>query len=435
MHVRSPLASFWRGFTLDVYDGQGWLAATSEVSLVLDESGTLRFAGAPQVIRRDRAYVQTYFLKVPQPNAVFTAYAPGWIALGAGGATGRLQLAQGNLEYLRQVDSYRVLSPVPRLSPQLLRTDEVDTSDEAYLTTPQVPERVKLLAQQIVEGAATDYDKAARIERFLLEEYPYDLRVAPYPEDQDAVDRFLFVDQAGYCSQFATAMAVMGRLVGLPTRVAVGYLPGKYNSLAGVHAVRLQDAHAWVEVRFERSGWVPFDPTPHPNSPWALGAGNSFLALGLQQALRNTIGGFIIDAPAGAVSGLGSILGEMPGAAVMALAVGVLAGLLALPLRWLLRGRHRARGEEVRPYSALPGRGREQMRQVYGDALRLLRKRGPPRLAHQTAHEYQAMVSSERPELGGALLRLTEWATAAAYDPAPFPEAMPEEARRLLREM
>ena len=67
-----------------------------------------------------RAYVQTYFLKVPQPNAVFTAYAPGWIALGAGGATGRLQEAQDNLEFLRQADTYRVLSPIPSVTPDLL---------------------------------------------------------------------------------------------------------------------------------------------------------------------------------------------------------------------------------------------------------------------------------------------------------------------------
>ena len=103
MHVRSPLASFWRGFTLDGYDGHGWVSATSAVRLAVDPAGRLMFLEAPSAMRRDRAYVQSYFLKLPQPNALFTAYNPGWIALGAGGTTGRLQLAQGNLEYLRTV--------------------------------------------------------------------------------------------------------------------------------------------------------------------------------------------------------------------------------------------------------------------------------------------------------------------------------------------
>ena len=435
MSVRSPLASFWRGFTLDVYDGQGWLAATSEVRLALDSGGRLRFLEAPLVIPRSRAYVQTYFLKVPQPNAVFTAYVPGWIALGAGGATGRLQEAQDNLEYLRQADTYRVLSPVPWVTPDLLRRDRVDTSDEAYLAAPQVPERVRELTREITSDAATDYDKAARIERFLLENYPYDLRVGLYPEGQDAVDRFLFVDQAGYCSQFATAMAVMGRLAGLPTRVAVGYLPGKYNSLTGVHTVRAQDSHAWVEVRFKRFGWVPFDPTPRPNSPWALGAGSSYLTMGLQQTLRNTIGGVIIDAPATTVSELGSVLGKMPGVATVSLVIGVLASLFALALRWML---HRRRGQtdSGQPYTTLPGKEREEMRRVYWKALHLLRRRElPPRPSHQSVGEYEAVVSTTNPEVRDTLRQLTEWVAAAAYDPSPFPEAIPEQAQGLLRDL
>ena len=201
-----------------------------------------------------------------------------------------------------------------------------------------------------------------------MESYPYDLTVSPYREDEDSVDRFLFVDHAGYCSQFATAMAVMGRLAGLPTRVAVGYLPGKYNSLTGTHAVRVQDAHAWVEVRFKRFGWVPFDPTPHPDSPWALGKGSSSLARGIQQTLRSAIGGFTIDAPSAAAATLGSVLGGLPNVAAVALMIGVVIGLLLLPLRWL-RGRVGGSGRDGTPaYSALPGRGREEMRRGIGSS-------------------------------------------------------------------
>ena len=68
----------------------------------------------------------------------------------------------------------------------------------------------------------------------------------PSPAGEDAVDYFLFKEQRGYCTQFATALAVMGRLVGVPTRVVVGYLPGKYNSLTAIDEVRYQDAHAWA---------------------------------------------------------------------------------------------------------------------------------------------------------------------------------------------
>lgn len=145
------------------------------------------------------------------------------------------------------------------------------------------------LAESIVAGAPSDYDMAVRLERFLLENYDYDLRVPPLSRSNDVVDTFLFERHAGYCAQFATTMAVMARLVGLPARVATGYLPGSYSQLTGAHTVRLNDAHAWVEIKFKRFGWVPFDPTPRPDSPWALDVGYAAATSSLQQALRSNL--------------------------------------------------------------------------------------------------------------------------------------------------
>ena len=76
------------------------------------------------------------------------------------------------------------------------------------------------------------------------------------------------------------------------------------------------------------------------------------------------------------------------------------------------------------------------MRLVYRRALRLLRKRQlPPREAHQSLNEYEVVASVMHPEVRRTLRQLTEWVAAAAYDPAPFPEAIPEQARGLLRDL
>jgi hypothetical protein len=83
---------------------------------------------------------------------------------------------------------------------------------------------------------------AACLAVFLLENYSYDLRIAHFTGSGDVVDRFLFEHQSGYCAQFATIMAVLARTGGLPARVVIGYMPGRYNSLTGVHEVRIQDA-------------------------------------------------------------------------------------------------------------------------------------------------------------------------------------------------
>jgi protein-glutamine gamma-glutamyltransferase len=61
----------------------------------------------------------------------------------------------------------------------------------------------------------------------------------------------------------------MARSLGIPARVATGYVPGEYNPFTGLHEVRASDAHAWVEVYFPGYGWSTFDPTPSFDStPW-----------------------------------------------------------------------------------------------------------------------------------------------------------------------
>jgi transglutaminase-like putative cysteine protease len=71
---------------------------------------------------------------------------------------------------------------------------------------------------------------------------------------------FVMDTKTGYCQHFAGAMALMARLLGIPARVAAGFVPGKYRD--DFWQVTDHDAHTWVEVWFPRFGWLPFDPTP-----------------------------------------------------------------------------------------------------------------------------------------------------------------------------
>jgi hypothetical protein len=87
-----------------------------------------------------------------------------------------------------------------------------------------------------------------------------DLIEAP-PAGQDGVAYFLFYVREGYCDYYASAMAVMARVVGIPARVAAGYSQGEYNPETRAYRVKENNAHAWVEVYFPRYGWVEFEPT------------------------------------------------------------------------------------------------------------------------------------------------------------------------------
>ena len=101
MYVRSPFASYWRGQVMDEYDGTGWTPSTGESQLVSDD-GRLRFPDTPPWTGLTNSYVQTYFLKVEQPSALFTAYSPGFIALRSSpdGSDPR-RAAQSSVEQLR----------------------------------------------------------------------------------------------------------------------------------------------------------------------------------------------------------------------------------------------------------------------------------------------------------------------------------------------
>ena len=84
---------------------------------------------------------------------------------------------------------------------------------------------------------------------------------------QDPLAHFLFERKAGHCEYFASAMAVMLRSLGIPSRVVTGFQSGIYNPLNGWQVIRASDAHSWVEAYLPRRGWATFDPTPpDPNA-------------------------------------------------------------------------------------------------------------------------------------------------------------------------
>lgn len=124
----------------------------------------------------------------------------------------------------------------------------------------QLPEGVDgalyTLTAGLIQGADNDYDRALAIMNYLRASMRYTLEPAMPPRGRDFASWFVLESREGYCSAYATAMAVMGRAAGLPTRYVEGYLarPGR-EVLTG------EDAHAWAEVYFKGVGWIPFDAT------------------------------------------------------------------------------------------------------------------------------------------------------------------------------
>ncbi|PLC13287.1 hypothetical protein AUQ48_15020 [Kocuria flava] len=133
------------------------------------------------------------------------------------------------------------------------------------------PAALREAAERRTREARTDFDRALALQEWLRsDEFVHDVD-APLAGGYDAggmaaLDTFLET-RTGYSGHFAPAMAVMARELGIPARVAVGYLPpaAEDTAFAGAQEavrVRPRDAHAWPELWFEGTGWVRFEPTP-----------------------------------------------------------------------------------------------------------------------------------------------------------------------------
>lgn len=152
--------------------------------------------------------------------------------------------------------------------------DRAELIKNNYTKLPDtLPNRVKELAEEITAGYDTKYDKLKAIEAF-LNQYEYTLSPEMVPEGEDFIDYFLFNSKKGYCTSYATAMAVLGRCIGIPTRYVEGFVV-KFNKQdsKGMYPVKNSQAHAWAEAYIEGVGWIPFEATaPFLNtrySTWA----------------------------------------------------------------------------------------------------------------------------------------------------------------------
>jgi hypothetical protein len=133
---------------------------------------------------------------------------------------------------------------------------------QPYLALPSdLPPRIAELARTITAGQVGPYRKARAIESYLQRHYRYTLQLGR-DERFEPLEDFLFVQKAGHCEYFASAMAVMLRAVGVPTRSVNGFLAGEWNGYGHYLAVRQGDAHSWVEAWLDGVGWITFDPTP-----------------------------------------------------------------------------------------------------------------------------------------------------------------------------
>ena len=246
---------YWRGVIFDQYTGSGWEPLTVEVEVPRANS---------DVVEPGRyALKQQFDIISLQDNRLFAAGQPVKTSDGT-----ILQAAYDDPTAVLprgRLPRYEITSWAPRVTAQELDAASTDYPAQIrakYLQLPDsVPQRVKDLAARLTQGATSPYDKALRVQEYLRVTYPYQLDVPAPPANRDVVDYFLFDAPGGFCSYYATAMAVMLRSQGVPARVVAGFATGEYDGLLRKYRVPAKSAHAWVEVHFPGYGWIEFEPT------------------------------------------------------------------------------------------------------------------------------------------------------------------------------
>ena len=159
---------------------------------------------------------------------------------------------------------YTVMSGQPVLTKALEALPESIPSAirQSYLGfRSSVTTRLTTIAQDITGKATTPFLKAVALEKFFQSSaFTYTLR-SDVPNTGQGLLEFLTTDRRGFCEQFAFAMAVLARLVGIPSRIAIGYTGGTKKA-DGSWQVTTSDAHSWPELYFPQTGWLRFEPTP-----------------------------------------------------------------------------------------------------------------------------------------------------------------------------
>ncbi|PFP29183.1 transglutaminase [Bacillus sp. AFS073361] len=275
--------NYWKMETKDVYTGKGWLASgTTPISFRQED--LVPVFSVPDTVETiiETSRVVTSpdyhfnFLMYPAGISKVLKLLPEGSQYEIDTTNERISLlANDNVPAVPQAFTVEYKKPKYKAS-DLVQTTSYDPTIinekfyQKYTLLPEnLPPRVKELAAEITATKTNWFDKAKAIESYFGKSaFTYDQKNVAVPDtEDDYVDQFLFETKRGYCDNFSSSMAVMLRILGIPTRWVKGFTGGDFlrysdeTSGTQVYEVTNNNAHSWVEVYFPNQGWVPFEPT------------------------------------------------------------------------------------------------------------------------------------------------------------------------------
>jgi protein-glutamine gamma-glutamyltransferase len=235
---------YWRGITLDYFDGTSWKATEKEPYI---ES----ISNRPSI--KGKNVKQTIYLEPYRNSYLFGLDKPLFVAQ-------RRIKKLTDFTFTAPVDIERKIRyEVMSIISDTIYEEQID--ENKYLQIPQhISQEITALTKTILVNK--DKEKIlANLFRYLHNgQYRYSLQGLPVTKTP--LEDFLFTSKYGNCEYFASALSVMLRIAGIPSRMVGGYRGGYYNDLGKYYLVPQKNAHVWVEAFIPQRGWVRLDPTP-----------------------------------------------------------------------------------------------------------------------------------------------------------------------------
>ena len=440
MRIRANQASHWRGATFNVYTGRGWSTTLDETEFITPSSpgeSTDVFAEPQGGLNRYTFHIQPnefsdnrgsnsyeliQYVRFVGNGLFQDIYgAPEITSLTMAEDRAQVDLT-GGIRLFRPVQNfdYLVKSRVADSRPETLRASSGEyprAIRENYLGTLDTAgqtslSRVRETAEEITRGKVSTYDKVEALKSWIEERCKYNTGAAAYPVDVDVTEHFLFTAQEGYCDSFATALAVLCRSIGIPSRVASGFAPGRFDSESMEWVVAEKDKHLWTEVYFPNVGWVARDATE-----------------GAEDISERTEQSQIRQS--GSLLGFLFSRGPLP-----PLALVLMLAMLAYVFKVEVWDRYRPRRRPLEQLG-LPANNAAVI-EAYEAACKSIARLGRPRLPFVTPREYLADIRhalADYPEVIVKLDRITAMAIDARYSKVTITDADTESAKSIVSDL
>ena len=270
--TESGKAEYLRLVSLDKFSGSAWAPNTFDLqnrntpSAIGDPPGLSGAVATTEEVSYINVHDLTSpWLPLPYPTANVGGLEGNWYWDADG-------LAVKSQARTARDQNYRATSRTIEPTPAQLKSagTTLPPNFGRFLELPgNMPRIIAATARSVAGGASSNYEKALLLQNFFREgDFRYS-ETAPVNQGYDGtgmkvIAAFLEA-KAGYCIHFASAMAVMARTLGIPSRIAVGFLPGTRlpNEVDGrtAYSVSSRNLHSWPELYFEGVGWTRFEPT------------------------------------------------------------------------------------------------------------------------------------------------------------------------------